>query len=151
LRLPDASRRIKDAQTMKKIEMIRCAVRSPNKANNTFYEEKSLRFVPLEIFRLWRYLMEQVKKFEVSEVVTGYWMDEPTFSKEKGSFGNTEPDPVFEVFFTYTRDTKVGRPVIRYFPKERFERIMEIFLGNFSEEYIHGGTRLTRGFFVPIE
>ena len=136
---------------MKKVEMIRCAVRSPNRANDAFNEEKSLRFVPLEIFRLWRYLMEQVKKFEISEVATGYWVDEPTFSKEKDRIEAIKPDPVFEVFFTYTRDAKVGRPVIRYFPKDRFQRIMDIFLRNFSEEYIRGGTRLTRGFFIPVE
>jgi len=135
---------------MKKIEMIRCAVRSPRRGTDPDAQEKSLRYVPSEIFRLWRYLMESVKGFEISDVVTGVWLDEEMYTKERELYALRIPDVVMEVFFNYVRDTVIGRPVIRYFPRERFEAIVAIFLRNFSAEYIQGGTRQTLGRFIPL-
>jgi hypothetical protein len=135
---------------MKKIEMIRCRVRSPFKNENPEGTEKAVRYVPSEIFRLWHYLMESVKGFEISEVVTGAWLDAEMLSKERDQYASLKPDAVVEVFFTYFRDTTVGRPVIRYFPQERFEAIVKIFMRNFSHEYIQGGTRQTLGYFFAL-
>jgi hypothetical protein len=135
---------------MKKIEMIRCFVRSPRPSGDSPSDERSPRYVPSEIFRLWRYLMESVKGFEISDIVAGVWLDEEMFTKERDSYGVVRPDVVMEVFFNYTRDTSVGRPVIRYFPQDRFEAIVAIFLRNFSGEHIQGGTRQTRGRFIAL-
>lgn len=135
---------------MKKIEMIRCAVRSPQKGA-PYTGEKSLRYVPSEIFRLWRYLMENVKGFEISDIETGVWLDQEMLSKDKAQYPSEKPEAVMEVFFTYVRDTTIGRPVIRYFPQERFEAILKIFMKNFIGDYIQGGTRQTQGYFFPVE
>ncbi|MCZ7583827.1 MAG: hypothetical protein M5R36_11085 [Deltaproteobacteria bacterium] len=136
---------------MKKIEMVKCLVRPPRQSPDDAPGDPTARFVPYEIFRLWRYLMEQVKGFEIADVHTGYWFDEPMFSKEQERLAGRNAEPVVEVFFTYTKDTTVGRPVIRYFPKERFDAIMNVFLRNFDNRDIRGGRRLVNGFFVSME
>lgn len=132
---------------MRKIEMVRCAVRSPNDPGHGD-DAKSQRFVPSEIFRLWQYLMVNVKGFSLSDTVTGVWMDEEMYSRERQALPNVAPDHVVEVSFTYVRETDVGRPVIRYFPQDHLETIMSVFLKHFSKEHIHGHTRKIPGFFV---
>ena len=68
---------------MKKVEMVRCFVTSPTpNPKNPEHTEKTVRYIPSDIFRLWRYLMEEVKGFEVHEPVTSFWVDEEMYSKE---------------------------------------------------------------------
>jgi hypothetical protein len=110
---------------MKKVEMVRCFVTSPEpNAANPEHPERSVRYVPSDIYRLWRYLME------------GH------------NYGDHEKNKVVEVSFIYFRDSDVGRPVIRYFPLAHLEGILNFFLKNFSEAHIQGGMKKTPGFFI---
>ncbi|NLH49635.1 MAG: hypothetical protein GX444_13690 [Myxococcales bacterium] len=137
---------------MKKVEMVRCYVTSPNnRIPNPEGVEKTVRYVPSDIFRLWRYLMEDVKGFAVNGTVTNFWVDEEMYSKEKDTYGRHETQNVVEVSFVYCRDSEVGRPVIRYFPQPHLENILGFFMKNFSEEYIKGAMQRTIGYFVEIQ
>ena len=133
---------------MKKIEMYRCMVRSPQAGKRGNKDSASIRYIPSEIFRLWRYLMEQIKGFEVFDVSTGIWLDEELFEKSKKDYTEKKTEKVIEISFNYCQDTNVGRPVIRYFPKEGFDEIMGIFIKNFSKQHIRGGTSQSAGFFM---
>jgi len=137
---------------MKKVEMVRCYVASPEpQPNNPEAEGKTVRYVPTDIFRLWRYLMEDAKGFSIDDIQTSFWVDEEMYSKEKAAYGPHTTDLVVEVSFIYCRDTEVGRPVIRYFPQPHLEGILSYFLKNFSEQYIKGGMEKTTGVFVDIK
>lgn len=131
---------------MKSMEMMRCQVRSPGGSDSS--SPASVRYVPSEIFRLWQYLMVNVKGFGLTDQVVGQWMDEEMYSRDRPSPGG-EADPVVEVAFVYTRDTDLGRPVIRYFPQDSLDAIMGVFLKHFSREHIQGHARRTLGYFVP--
>ena len=134
---------------MKKIEMIRCSVVSPNKSNpNPEGGDKSLRFIPSEIYRLWRYLMEQVKGFGIAQEIISFWVDEELYSRDKSGYGAHTAHPVVEISFVYFKDTHVGRPVIRYFPLEYYQMIMGYFMKNFTEDYIKSGPDKKTGFFI---
>lgn len=135
---------------MKKVEMVRCYVTSPDASDKENPEGpgKSARYIPSDIFRLWRYLMEDVKDFAIDDVLTSFWVDEEMYSKEHAAYGNHEKEKVVEVSFLYTRDSEVGRPVTRYFPLAHLESILNFFLRNFSERYIQGGMRKSPGFFI---
>lgn len=132
---------------MKKIEMVRCMVRSPRRSVRSREPEASQRYVPSEIFRLWRYLMEQVKGFMVFDVVTGVWVDQEMLKKDGIQRFVDQADKVIELSFSYCRETNVGRPVIRYFPEKGFHEIIDIFIKNFSKQHIRGGTQQSNGFF----
>lgn len=134
---------------MKKVEMVRCFVASPNRPDDDFpADEKTVRYVPSDIFRLWRYLMEDVKGFAISEPATSFWVDEEMYSREKSCYDAHNTEHVIEVNFVYCRDSEVGRPVIRYFPREQLDTILQYFMKNFSDEYIKGGLQRNAGFFV---
>jgi hypothetical protein len=134
---------------MKKVEMVRCFVVSPEpQPGNPEHEEKTVRYVPGDVFRLWRYLMEDSKGFGVQQPVTSFWVDEEMYSRERALYGEHTVEKVVEVSFIYCRDTEVGRPVVRYFPQAHFENILSFFMKNFSDEYIKGGMQKTIGMFV---
>jgi len=134
---------------MKKVEMVRCFVVSPEPQDgNPEGDDKTVRYVPGDVFRLWRYLMEDAKGFAVHHAQTSFWVDEEMYSKEKNGYGAHGVEKVVEVSFIYCRDTDVGRPVVRYFPLSHFEDILAFFMKNFSDEYIKGGMQKTIGFFV---
>ena len=134
---------------MKKVEMIRCFVASPNPhPNNPESPEKSVRYIPSDIHRLWRYLMEEVKGFSIHDAMTSFWVDEEMYSKEKQTYGEHQMEKVVEVSFLYYRDTEAGRPVTRYFPLTHLESILNFFMKNFSERYIQGGMKKTPGYFI---
>ncbi|MCB1152743.1 hypothetical protein KDL45_03760 [bacterium] len=133
---------------MKRVEMVRCRVQSPDSDPG---DDATLRYVPFEIFRLWRYLMEEVKGFRIEAFELGLWVDEEMASRNTHLTSGVPSDPVMEVSFTYGAHGEVGRPVIRYFPKDSFERIMQIFLRNFRKENIHGATRQVQGYFLPVD
>jgi hypothetical protein len=137
---------------MLKIEMVRCYVTSPSpQAENPEGAGKQVRYIPKEIFRLWRFLMERVKGFEVTEQTDSFWVDEEMYSREQGSFGEHETEKVVQVYFQYFKDAEGGRPVIRYFPYDYFNQIMQFFMRNFSDEYIKADTERTFGYFVIRE
>jgi hypothetical protein len=134
---------------MKKIEMVRCYVTSPDpKHENPEGDDRTVRYVPSDIFRLWRYLMEDVKGFEIHDPQTSFWVDEEMYSRERATYGEHQVEHVAEVSFIYCRDSDVGRPVIRYFPQLHLEAILGFFMKNFSEEYIKGGMQRATGYFV---
>jgi hypothetical protein len=133
---------------MKKIEMFRCMVRSPHSGKRNSKGASSIRYIPSEIFRLWRYLMEQIKGFEVFDLSTGLWIDDEVYEKSKRDYADKKIEKVIEISFNYCQDTSVGRPVIRYFPKEGFDEIMNIFILNFSKNHIRGGTSHITGVFI---
>ncbi len=123
-------------------------VRSPQGDKRQNKDAASTRYIPSEIFRLWRYLMEQIKGFEVFDIATGLWFDEEMYEKSKSDFANRKSERVIEISFSYCQDTTVGRPVIRYFPKDGLDEIMDVFIKNFSKKHIRGGTSQTRGYFI---
>ncbi|HPQ69996.1 MAG TPA: hypothetical protein PKW95_12780 [bacterium] len=134
---------------MKKVEMVRCFVTSPNPDDrNPEKTNSQVRYIPGDIFRLWRYLMEEVKGFALDDEQVSFWVDEEMYSKENSTYGDHQKEKVVEVSFLYFRDSEVGRPVIRYFPLEHLEGILNFFLKNFSDKYIQGGMRKVPGYFI---
>ncbi|MDP8223556.1 MAG: hypothetical protein P9L99_09360 [Candidatus Lernaella stagnicola] len=136
---------------MKKVEMVRCWVSSPDNDDQSSSAPPTVRYVPSDIYRLWRYLMEDVKGFQIEGAETSFWVDDEMYSREKSIYGEHTTDHVTEVGFIYCRDSEVGRPVIRFFPQDQLEAILGFFMKNFPEEYIKGGLQKTNGFFVSVK
>lgn len=91
----------------------------------------SVRFVPLEIFGLWEYLMDTKHGFDVSEPRASLWLDME--DAPEAAYGEHQVDRVTEVTaFVYSgRDDMFSR-ARRYFPSGDCETLKGIFLRHYS-------------------
>jgi len=127
---------------VRKVEMIRCYVTSPNDGS------KTIRYIPFDIFQLWKYLMESHRNFEVTTEQASVWMDEESYSRDAPSLPPHHAEKVMEVSFLYFAESDVGRRVVRYFPLEDYETIMGYFMKNFSQEHIQESKKEVPGVFI---
>lgn len=134
---------------MLKIKMVRCYVTSPyQQQDNPEGKGSQVRYIPRDIFRLWKYLMVHVKDFKVEEELHSIWMDEEMYSKESPKLGKVKKDNVVQVYFRYFKESESGRPVIRYFPEKYLEKILSFFMKNFSTAHIRKNVKQSKGYFI---
>ena len=67
---------------------------------------------------------------------------------EHPGYSSHEVEKVVQVYFQYHKDMQGGRPVIRYFPSEHFQSIMQFFMQNFSSHHIKRDVEQTSGIFI---
>ena len=137
---------------MLKFELVRCYVKSPwDQGSSDDEQSRQVRYISLEIFRLWKYLMTRTKGFEISDEVASIWLDDEMYSLRKELLGPHKAFRVTQVYFKYNRDLEGGRVVIRYFPEEAFNQIMDCFMRNFSKDYMGTKIQQTNGYFIMRE
>jgi hypothetical protein len=124
---------------MESINMVRCFLSKNNE------ESGDVRYVPLEIFTLWRFLMERVHNLTVNAPVVSVWV--PEFAYDQ-SPENKSAEPVIEVRFKYSERGGIGRPVTRYFPEDNFEQIFGYFKRHFNESNIMEGVQHRKGYYI---
>jgi hypothetical protein len=124
---------------MESINMVRCFL-SKNQD-----EAGDVRYVPLEIFTLWRFLMERVHNLTVQKPFVSVWVPEDHLDPKLAADSR---NAVIEVRFRYIERGGVGRPVTRYFPEENFDLIYGYFRRHFSEENIMEGIQHRKGFWI---
>lgn len=113
--------------------IVRCEVRR-NPVDAT-----SVRFIPVEIFGLWSYLMKHKHGFEVVETEASFWVD----LEESPEMAYTEQPriPVTEIsLFLYSDPAGMFTRVARYFPTEDYERLKSIFLSHYLAPDLAPGT-----------
>lgn len=134
---------------MLKIDMVRCHVISPDKDNNSKDENfKQERYIPLDIFRPWKFLMEKIKGFHLEDEIESFWVDDEQYSKDLKNYPPHDARRVVQICFSYYKDRQGGRPVVRYFPNKNFEKILQVFMRNFSDTFINDETEQTTGYFI---
>jgi hypothetical protein len=95
------------------------------------------RFVPLEIFGLWEYLMTHKHDFEVLEPRASLWLDME--DSPDSAYGEAQFERVTEVTaFVYSERDGMFTRARRYFRSDRCEELKRIFLSH----YQHEGDRL---------
>lgn len=124
---------------MKAVEMVRCYL-SKQKG-----EKGSVRYVPADIYEMWRFLMERVHRMSVHDIEVSLWVQEEYYDPE----ADAEPvDCVVEVRFRYLDMGEVGRIVTRYLPESGFDEIYDQFLKHFPDEAKTQEMTRTRGFYL---
>jgi len=89
-----------------------------------------IRYVPLEIFGLWEYLMSTKHGFEVSVPRASLWVDME--ESPEIAYGNSTFDRVTEVTaFLYSKRDDMFSRVCRYFPSEECAQLKPIFLAHY--------------------
>ncbi len=91
----------------------------------------SVRYVPLEIFGLWEYLMTSKHSFDVMDPKASLWVDME--ESPELAYSNAKFDRVTEVTaFIYSRRDDMFSRVCRYFPTEQYTQLKTIFLSHYS-------------------
>lgn len=91
------------------------------------------RFIPLEIFGLWEYLMTTKHGFEVVQARASLWLDME--DSPEAAYGDSEYDRVTEVSaFVYSGRDQMFTRACRYFPTAECEQLKPIFLSHYASQ-----------------
>ena len=109
-------------------KLVRCWVRRQG------YEERGTpRYIPLEIFGLWEYMMRERHDFEVIEPRASLWLDME--DSPETAYGENQYERVTEVTaFVYSGRDEMFTRCRRYFPSTELGRLKPIFLAHYEEQ-----------------
>ncbi len=107
-------------------KLVRCEIRRSDAA-----EDATVRYVPLEIFGLWEFLMRNKHRFEVRRSVASLWID--VDETPEAAYGENQYERVTEVeLLRYSdRDGMFSR-VSRYFPTVEYPQLKELLLRHYE-------------------
>ena len=106
-------------------KLVRCEIRRPGGG-----EPGSSRYVPLEIFGLWEFLMTRKHGFVVDISRASLWFDME--DAPEAAYGEDQYDRVTEVtVFVYSERDDMFTRVCRYFPTSECDALTPIFLSHY--------------------
>ncbi len=98
-------------------------------------EAPSRRYVPLDIFQLWEFLMRERHDFTITDSEISLWFERGEATRSSYSGLEVEPVTRVELFF-YSPDDGMLHQKIRYFPSadgKQYGNIRDTFLSHFRE------------------
>ena len=107
-------------------KLVRCEIRrSSDSARST------VRYVPLEIYGLWEFLMRTRHQFEITANVASLWID--VDENPEAAYGEGQYERVTEVtLLRYSeKDGMFGR-VSRYFPTQEYPELKKLLLQHYE-------------------
>jgi hypothetical protein len=110
---------------MSMVEMVRCEVGKDSQGRG------DVRYVPAEIFVMWRYMMEGVHRLQVKAPRVSVWLPK---DHESRRWRDEPAEAVIEVRFRYRDLGDTGRVVTRYFPEQGFGQIYRTFRRHFPDD-----------------
>jgi hypothetical protein len=109
-------------------KLVRCEIRPRGSG-----EPGSPRFIPLEIYGLWEYLMTSRHAFEVIAPRASLWLDME--DSPDAAYSEDQYERVTEVtVFVYSDRDDMFTRVCRYFPSGDCEAVKKIFLAHYDGE-----------------
>ena len=109
-------------------KLVRCELRPQN---SKF--APTPRFIPLEIFGLWEFLMTSKHGFEVLEPRASLWLDME--DSPEAAYSEHQYERVTEVTaFVYSERDEMFTRACRYFRSEDCDRLKKIFLSHYQAE-----------------
>jgi len=112
---------------MPSLKLVRCQVRHRGNA-----QDGTPRFIPLEIFALWEYMMQQRHGFEVVEPCASLWLDME--DSPESAYNENQYERVTEVSaFVYSGRDEMFTRCCRYFPSGDLDELKPIFLAHYDD------------------
>lgn len=106
-------------------KLVRCEIRKSDDAPPT------VRYVPLEIYGLWEYLMRNKHRFEVTTSVASLWID--VDENPEIVFGENDYERVTEVtLLRYSENDGMFSRVSRYFPTSEYPALKGLLLKHYE-------------------
>lgn len=107
-------------------KLVRCEIR-----RRGIDTPASPRFIPLEIFGLWEFLMKSKHDFEVLESQASLWLDME--DSPEAAYHEHQYERVTEVTaFVYSGRDEMFTKACRYFKSDDCERLKSIFLSHYQ-------------------
>jgi hypothetical protein len=107
-------------------KLVRCEVRPRGSAG-----KPSPRFIPLEIFGLWEFLMVSRHRFEVLDARASLWLDME--DSPEAAYSQDQYDRVTEVTaFVYSGRDDMFTRACRYFRSAECDELKQIFLSHYQ-------------------
>src|ERR1043165_3483360 len=107
-------------------KLVRCRIRQRGVRG-----EGSARFIPLEIFGLWEYLMANRHDFEVLQPSASLWLDME--DSPETAYSEQQYDRVTEVTaFVYSDRDQMFPRACRYFRSDECDTLKPIFLSHYQ-------------------
>ena len=113
---------------MSSLKLVRCMLQPRDSSLPATH-----RFVPLEIFGLWEYLMASRHQFRISEARASLWLDME--DSPEAAYSDHPYERVTEVTaFVYSDRDEMFTRACRYFRSEECERLKDLFLAHYRNE-----------------
>ncbi len=106
-------------------KLVRCQVGRPGR------EPDGVRFIPLELFGMWKYLMEHRHHFEVRAAEPSLWIELDPVAPLETTRGSVERVTELRLFVVSQRDG-ILHEVLRYVPSEDLEEVRALLLRHFT-------------------
>jgi hypothetical protein len=112
--------------TMASQKLVRCEIRRQDSV-----ADATVRYVPLEIFGLWEFLMRTKHRFEVARSVASLWID--VDETPEAAYGENQYERVTEVeLLRYSEQDGMFSRVNRYFPTTETRVLREMLLRHYE-------------------
>jgi hypothetical protein len=107
-------------------KLVRCEIRRPGETRGG-----TVRYVPLEIYGLWEYLMRNRHQFEVTSSVASLWID--VDENPEVAYGENQYERVTEVtLLRYSERDGMFARVNRYFPTQEYPELKKLLLKHYE-------------------
>jgi hypothetical protein len=115
---------------MAKEKIVRCRISKMNADTG----DTSVRYVPLEIFQLWKLLMSEKHGFTIEDDCVSLWFDidgDPHVNYARSNYERV----VKLQLCVYSEEAGMFREIVRYFPNDDYERIKQSFLAHYRRYF----------------
>lgn len=94
---------------------------------------KECRYIPYNIFHLWKYYMENNHKFNILEEIESILIDEEEYNKYLHIYERLELEEVKEIkIVVFSSNTLLNTPIVRYIEQENYKKIKPILLSHYT-------------------
>jgi hypothetical protein len=98
-------------------KLVRCEIKRPDNGST-----RTVRYVPLEIYGLWEFLMRNRHQFEITDNVASLWID--VDENPEAAYGEGQYERVTEVtLLRYSEQDGMFGRVSRYFPTQDYPEL----------------------------
>jgi hypothetical protein len=107
-------------------KLVRCEIKRQGESARS-----TVRYVPLEIYGLWEYLMQNRHQFEVVGNVASLWIDvdeNPEAAYGEGQYERGTEDPLLR----YSEEDGMFGRVSRYFPTQEYPQLKKLLLQHYE-------------------
>ena len=116
-------------------KLVRCEIKRAGS------DEGTVRYVPLEIFGLWEFLMRHKHRFDVSASVASLWID--VDENPEVAYGENQYERVTEVtLLRYSDADGMFSKVNRYFPTGEYPALKSLLLKHYEGVHEPGAPSL---------
>lgn len=107
-------------------KLVRCEIRRPDSQGDA-----TVRYVPLEIYGLWEFLMRTKHRFEITRSVASLWID--VDETPEAAYGENQYERVTEVeLLRYSESDGMFSRVSRYFPTPEYPSLKGLLLRHYE-------------------